>query len=298
MTSHMTEINGTRKKTTLRQLHEMKRAGSRIAALGIYDAPMAAIADEVGFELFVIGNSGPMSLFGYKEAARVSVRDLECMTAAVRRVTHYALTVSTMPYISYLLSKEEGIRTAAHLVSEAGAECVQCHGSANSATNISAIVRAGIPVLAHLGLQSTRKIEQGGYGVRGRTASEALQIVNDAKALVNAGVFAIILELVPAEVTRLLRETLPVPVLSLGSGPFADGIYQVSADVVGFSVFPRPRTAIQFCDARTEAERGLQRFIASVRDRSYPQPNPNAHMAAEDAEQLAKLRSGKQTSPS
>lgn len=281
----------TRRKTTLRGLLDMKRTGVRIAALGVYDAPMAAIADEVGFELFVIGNSGPMSLFGYKESACISSHDLEYMTAAVSRVTRYALVVSTMPYMSYLISKEESIRTAARLVSEAGAECVQCHASADSADNIRAIVRAGIPVLAHLGLQSVRKIEQGGYGVRGRTAAEAYRIVQDATALADAGVFAFILELVPVEVTRHLRETLTVPVLSLGSGPHADGIYQVSADVVGFSVFRRPSTAAQFCDAKVVAERGLRGFIDSVRDRSYPQPNPNAHMAPADVQRLAALPS-------
>lgn len=269
----------------------MKRTGARIAALGVYDAPMAAIADEIGFELFVIGNSGPMSLFGYKDAARIPSHDLEYMTAAVSRVTRYALVVSTMPYMSYLISKKEGIRTAARLVSEAGAECVQCHGSADSAESICAIVRAGIPVVAHLGLQSVRKTEQGGYGVRGRTAAEAYRIVQDAMALADAGVFAFILELVPVEVTRHLRETLPVPVLSLGSGPHADGIYQVSADVVGFSVFRRPSTAAQFCDAKAVAERGLRGFIDSVRDRSYPQPNPNAHMAPADVQRLAALPS-------
>lgn len=289
MTRSVTVDSSKRKKTTLRELLDMKRSGVRIAALGVYDAPMAAIADEIGFELFVIGNSGPMSLFGYKESARVPSDDLKYMTQAVSRVTRYALVVSTMPYVSYLISKEEGIRTAARLVSEAGSDCVQCHGTADSAENIRAIVRAGIPVLAHLGLQSVRKTEQGGYGVRGRTAAEAYRIVQDAMALAEAGVFAFILELVAAEVTRYLRETLPVPVLSLGSGPHADGIYQVSADVVGFSAFRRPSTAAQFCDAEVVAERGLRAFIDSVRDRSYPQPNPNAHMAPQDVQKLAAL---------
>lgn len=280
-----------RRKTTLRQLQEMKASDSRIAALGVYDAPMAAIADEIGFEMFVIGNSGPISLFGYKDSTRVRPEDLEYMTAAVSRVTRYALVVSTMPYVSYLISKEEGIRTAARLVSEAGAECVQCHGSADSAANIGAIVRAGIPVLAHLGLQSVRKTEQSGYGVRGKAAAEAYRIAQNARALVDAGVFAFILELVPMEVTRYLREELPVPVLSLGSGPHADGVYQVSADVAGFSVFRRPSSAAQFRDARAAAEQGLRRFIESVRARAYPQPDPNSHMAPADAKKLAELQS-------
>jgi 3-methyl-2-oxobutanoate hydroxymethyltransferase len=256
----------------------MKERRERIAALGVYDAPMAAIADEIGFEIFVVGNSGPMSLFGYRDSARVPPEDLFYMTQAVTRVTRYALTVSTMPYMSYLASREEGVRTAARLVSQAGADCVQCHGDRYSAPNIEAIVRAGVPVLAHLGLQSVRKVEQSGFGVQGRTAADAARIVEDAKRLLDAGVFAFILELVPLELARYLKDALPVPVLSLGSGSESDGIYQVSADVVGYSVFRRPKTAAQFADGRALANRAIRTFIDQVREGTYPQASADAQM--------------------
>jgi 3-methyl-2-oxobutanoate hydroxymethyltransferase len=259
-----------RKKVTLRRLRQMKSERQRIVGLGVYDSPMASIADEIGFELFVIGNSGPMSLLGYDDSAHVQSTDLFYMTRAVSRVTRYALIIATMPYMSYLISSEEGIRTAARFVSEGGADCVQCHGNRHSADNIAAIVNAGIPVLAHLGLQSTRKVAQSGFSVQGRTAEAAARIVEDAECLVAAGVFAIIAELVPAELTGYLRTHLPVPVLSLGSGADADGIYQVSADVVGFSVFPRPKNAAQFVDARTVAAQGMQRYFECVRSKIYP----------------------------
>lgn len=259
-----------RRKVTLRQLREMKAECRRIAALGVYDAPTAAIADEIGFELFVIGNSGPMSLLGYRDSARVPPEALFYMTQGVSRVTRYALIVATMPYMSYLISREEGVRTAARFVSEAGADCVQCHGDRHSADNIAAIVRAGVPVLAHLGLQSVRKVEQSGYGVQGRAAADAERLVEDAERLVDAGVFSIILELVPTELAGYLRAKLPVPVLSLGSGPDADGIYQVSADVTGFSVFERPRSARRFVNARSLAEQGVRAYVESVRAGDYP----------------------------
>ncbi len=281
--------NVERRKVTLNTLREMKLSGRRIAALGVCDAPMAAIADEIGFELFVIGNSGPMSLFGHREAARVPAEDLFYMTAAVTRVTRFAMVVSTMPYMSYAISRQHAIATAARLVSEAGAECVQCHGTRESVKNIGAVVTAGVPVLAHLGLQSMRKTEQGGYRVRGRTAAEAKIIVDDAMALADAGVFAFILELVPSELTQLLRERLQVPVLSLGSGPHADGVYQVGADVAGFSVFRRPNSAAQFCDATSAVRAGIHAYIEGVRARSYPMINATARMCAEDANKLAAL---------
>jgi 3-methyl-2-oxobutanoate hydroxymethyltransferase len=157
-----------------------------------------------------------------------------------------------------------------HGVSEGGADCVQCHGDRHSAGNIAAIVGAGVPVLAHLGLQSTRKVAQSGFGVQGRTAEAAARIVEDAERLVAAGIFAIVAELVPVELAGYLRSRLPVPVLSLGSGADADGIYQVSADVVGFSVFPRPRNAAQFVDAHALAAQGLQEYFERVRSKTYP----------------------------
>ena len=146
-----------------------------------------------------------------------------------------------------------------------------------------------MPVLAHLGLQSVRKTEQSGYGIRGSSAGEACSIVQDAIALAEAGVFAFTLELVPAQITRYLRERLQVPVLSLGSGPFADGIYQVSGDVVGFSVFRRPSSSSRFCDGNAAARAAIQAFIDAVRDGRYPQPNPAGRMAPADAARLAGL---------
>jgi 3-methyl-2-oxobutanoate hydroxymethyltransferase len=280
-----------RKKVTLRQLQHMKAERRRIAALGVYDAPMASVADEIGFELFIIGNSGPMSLFGYRDSVRVTAEDLFFMTRAVSRVTQYALITATLPYMSYLISREEGVRTAARFVSEAGADCVQCHGDRHSAENIAAIVRAGVPVLAHLGLQSVRKVEQSGFRVQGRTASAAASIVEDAMRLVDAGVFAVMLELVPCQLTAYLRQALPVPVLSLGSGPDADGIYQVSADVVGFGVFPRPKTASNFADCRALADKGIRAFVEAVRAKSYPPPAEQRSMTELERRRFAEMTS-------
>jgi 3-methyl-2-oxobutanoate hydroxymethyltransferase len=267
-----------RKKVTIRQLHRMKSEGRKIAALGVYDAPMAAIADRIGFEIMMIGNSGPMSLLGYRDSAKVRREDLLYMTQAVSRIVRYGLIVATMPYMSYLISKEEAIRTAAWLVSDGGAECVQCHADRNSAENVKAIVRAGVPVLAHIGLQSVRKTAQSGFSIQGKTAAAAVAIVDDALVLAEAGVFAFVLELVPAELAGYLRRTLAVPVLSLGSGPDADGVYQVSGDIVGFSVFPRPRTSAQFADARGTIEGALRKFFDDVRSRSFPPPSNQRNM--------------------
>ena len=278
-----------RKKVSIERLLTMKQRGETIAALGVYDSPMASWADDIGFEIFVIGNSGPMSLFGHKAAITVKADELLFMTRAVSRVTRYALIVATMPYMSYAASREESVRTAAWLVSEGAADCVQCHGNLHTAEFIAAITGAGVPVYAHLGLQSVRKTEQSGFGLKGRTAGAAKRIVDEARAMVDAGAFAIMLEHVPIELTRIIRDMVPVPVISLGSGPDADGIYLVSADLIGYSVFRKPVTAGQFADVRPVVEDALKTYASQVRNREYPSGEHANHMDPEALEELRKM---------
>lgn len=277
-----------RKKVSIERLLTMKERGDTIVALGVYDSPMAAWADAIGFEIFVIGNSGPMSLFGHRAATTVRADELLFMTRAVSRVTRYALIVATMPYMSYAASREESVRTAAWLVSEGGADCVQCHGNLQTAEFIAAITGAGVPVYAHLGLQSVRKTEQSGFGLKGRTADAAKRIVDEARAMVDAGAFAIMLEHVPVELTRTIREMVPVPVISLGSGADADGVYLVSADLIGYSVFRKPATAGQFADVKPVVEEALKAYASQVRSGEYPSEEQTKHMDPEALEELRK----------
>ena len=281
--------DASRKKVSIERLLTMKERGETIAALGVYDSPMAAWADAIGFEIFVIGNSGPMSLFGHKAATTVKAEELLFMTRAVSRVTRYALIVATMPYMSYAASREESVRTAAWLVSEGGADCVQCHGNLQTAEFIAAIAGAGVPVYAHLGLQSVRKTEQSGFGLKGRTAGAAKRIVDEARTMVDAGAFAIMLEHVPAELTRIIRDMVPVPVIGLGSGPDADGVYLVSADLIGYSVFRKPVTAGQFADVRPVVEDALKTYVSQVRNREYPTGEHAKHMDPDALEELRKM---------
>ncbi|MCX7307006.1 MAG: 3-methyl-2-oxobutanoate hydroxymethyltransferase [Afipia sp.] len=274
------------KKVTIQQLRKMKADGTRICALGVYDTPMAVVADRIGFEIFIIGNSGPMSLLGYKESSAVHPEDLFYMTRAVKRAEPKALIVATMPFLSYFGSKDRAIDVAAHLVRDGGADAVQCHADRNTCDNVQAIVRSGVPVLAHIGLRSVRKTEQSGFRVQGRSATAADEIVADAMALQEAGAFAIVAELIPAQLTSHLRKELNVPILSLGSGPDADGIYQVSADVVGFSVFPRPKTAAQFGNVRPLIESAIERFCRSVQSREFPSKSEERCMAESERDKL------------
>lgn len=276
-----------RKKVTIQQLQKMKVEGTRICALGVYDTPMAVAADRIGFELFVIGNSGPMSLLGYTESTAVRPEDLLFMCKAVKRAQPKAMIVATLPYMSYFGSKDRAIDTAAQFVRE-GADAVQCHADRNTSENIEAMTSAGVPVLAHIGLRSVRKTEQSGFRVQGRSATAADEIVEDALAMEKAGSFAIVAELVPTQLMGFLRKKLSVPVLSLGSGPDADGIYQVSADVVGFSVFPRPKSAAQFGNVRPLIENAIEKFCGAVKAREFPAKADERCMSNTEKEALFK----------
>lgn len=271
-----------RKKVTCRTLLDKKARGEPIVALGVYDAPMAAIADEIGFDLLINGNAGPMSLLGHPTPMTVRFEEQLALMQAVTRIAPYGLTVGHLPYMTYHFSAEDAIRNAARLIAVGGADAVKCEGNRHTAKIVAEIVRAGIPVMGHMGMQASRKLEQSGYGFKGRSAIEAAKIIDDTRAFVEAGVFAIILEYVPAEITRYLSRTMPVPIISVGGGPSPDGIYIASSDVVGYSAFPKPKHEGSFVNIRPLIEQGLRRYKQEVLDGTYPYPEFTQHMAPEE----------------
>ncbi|MGV3653940.1 MAG: 3-methyl-2-oxobutanoate hydroxymethyltransferase [Noviherbaspirillum sp.] len=282
-------MDDNRKKVTLKYLQQKKQKKERITAIGVYDSPMASIADRIGFDLLIIGNAGPMSLFGHKDPTTVAFEEQLYMTRAVSRVAKYGLIVGHMPYLSYHLSKEDAIRNAGRLVSEGGADAVKCEGNRHTAGYIAEIVRAGIPVMGHIGMQASRRTEESGFGVKGRTAEDARKIVETADAFVEAGVFAFILEQVPTELAAFLTARLPVPVITLGGGRTNDGVYHISGDVVGYSAFPIPRNRGGFVDVRPMIEEGLQEYRNQAQSGVYPPAENSYHMSPEEYEKFVMM---------
>jgi len=282
-----------RKKVTVKRLLEMKQQSETIVGVGVYDSPMAAIADEIGFDLLINGNAGPMSLLGHKTPMTVRFEEQLILTQAVSRVTRYGMIVAHMPYMTYHASREDAIRNAARLVSEGGADAVKCEGNRYTCRYVAEIVRAGIPVMGHIGLQASRKLEQSGYGFKGRSAEEAARIVDDARAFVEAGAFGFILEYTPVEITAYLARTLPVPVISVGAGPSPDGVYLNAGDAVGYSAFPRPKNAASFVDIAPIIQDGLTRYREAVLAGRYPGPEHTQHMSAVEHEKFLRLVGGR-----
>lgn len=278
-----------RKKVTLNSLREKKRRGERITSVGVYDSPMAAIADRVGFDLLINGNAGPMSLLGHPDPTTVTFEEQLYLTKAVSRVTKYALVVGHMPFMSYHASKEQALTNAGRMVSEGGAGSVKCEGNAHTAEYIAEIVSAGIPVMGHIGMQASRRVEQSGFGVKGRTAKDALEIVEGARAFVEAGVWGFILEQVPTEVAAYLTRTLDVPIITLGGGCINDGVYHISGDVVGYSAFPIPKNRGSFANVGVTIEEGLRMYRDESREGTYPAAESAFHMDADEHARFLKM---------
>lgn len=278
-----------RRKVTIKSILEKKARGESVVALGVYDAPMAAIADEIGFDLLINGNAGPMSLLGHKTPMTVRYEEQLILTQAVSRVTQWGMVVGHMPYMTYHFSAEDAVRNAARLISEGGADAVKCEGNQHTAKTIAEIVRAGVPVMGHMGMQASRKLEQSGYGFKGRSAEDAAKIVQDTRAFVDAGAFAVIIEYVPVEITQYLAKTLPVPIISVGGGPSPDGIYIISGDAVGYSAFPRPKHEGSFVDVRPVIQQGLRQYKEEVLSRRYPYDEFTQHMTEAEHEKFLKL---------
>lgn len=269
----------TRKKVTIRKLLDMKQRGQAIVGVAAYDAPMAAIADEIGFELLINGNAGPMSILGHPDPMKVTFMEQLILTQAVARVAKYGMVIGHLPFMSYH-SPAQAIRNSARMVAEGGADAVKFEGNAHTARKVVAeVVRAGIPAMGHIGMQAQRKTEQSGFGFKGRKAEEAAKIVRDARAFVDAGVFAFIIEYVPVEITAYLARTLPVPVISVSSGHSPDGMYVGSGDAVGYCAFPRPKNAPGFVDVRPVIEKGLREYRSQVLTGAYPGEAFTQHMA-------------------
>ena len=284
-----TEQEPVRKKVTLNYLCQKKQRGEKISSIGVYDAPMAAIADRVGFDLLINGNAGPMSLLGHADPTTVRFEEQLYLTRAVSRAAKYGFVIGHMPYMSYHFSKEQAVSNAARMVAEGGADGVKCEGNKHTAEYIAEIVRAGVPTMGHIGMMASRRAEQSGFGVKGRRAEDAYEIVETAEAFVKAGVFAFILEQVPAEVAAHLTRSLPVPVITLGGGTVNDGVYHISGDVVGYSAFPIPKNRGSFVDVRPIIEEGLRRYRDESVGGKYPAEESSYHMTDEEHEKFLRL---------
>ena len=249
-----------------------------------YDAPTARLADAADVDLLLVGDSLAMVVLGYDDTLSVTVDDMVHHTAAVGRTAPRALVVADLPWMSYHVSVEDTVRNAARLI-RAGATAVKLEGGAKRLPMVRALVDAEIPVMGHLGLTPQSVHALGGFKVQGRRAEAADALVEDALALVDAGVFALVLEAVPAAVARRVTEAVPVPTIGIGAGPACDGQVLVLHDLLGLEDRVLPRFVRRYAALRTEGTAAVAAFAADVRSGAFPGPDetyePEERLGAE-----------------
>jgi 3-methyl-2-oxobutanoate hydroxymethyltransferase len=262
-----------RKKMTLPALFQKAAAGQPITMLTCYDFPTAHFQEQAGIDIVLVGDSLGMTMLGYESTLPVTMDDMIRHSQAVRRGTPNAWLIGDMPYMTYQPSVESAIRNAGRFMAEAACDSVKLEGGVEMADRMAGIVSAGIPAMGHLGLTPQSVSALGGFRVQGKGALQAKKIIDDAKALEQAGAFAVLLEMVPDRVCKLITERADhCIIISLGSGPHAHGQLLIYHDM--FGLYPRfkPRMAKVFGEAGQVILGGLQQYVQEVSAKSFPQP--------------------------
>jgi len=252
-------------------LQAMKARGERIAALTAYDYLFARLVDQAGVDVVLVGDSLAQVVLGLDSTLPVTLDDMIHHAAAVRRGVRRGLLVVDLPFLTYQVSTEEAVRNAGRVLKETGAAAVKLEGgSTELAATVSAVVRAGIPVMGHLGFTPQSVHALGGYRVQGRGDTDRDRLLADARRLEDAGAFAIVLELVPGELAAEISAALAIPTIGIGAGPGCDGQVLVLHDMLGLNAGFRPRFLRTFAEVGREVDSGIRAYVAAVKDREYP----------------------------
>lgn len=279
-----------RKKITLPQLFKKVADGKPITWLTGYDYPTAYLQEQAGVDMILVGDSLGMTMLGYDSTLPVTMDDMIRHTQAVRRGAPTAFLVGDMPYMSYQPSVETAIRNAGRFMAEAGCDAIKLEGGAEMADRIQGIVAAGIPAMGHLGLTPQSVSALGGFRVQGKGALQAKKIIDSAKSLEEAGAFAILLEMVPDRVCKLITErSEDCIIMSLGSGPHAHGQLLIYHDMFGLYPKFKPRMAKVFGEAGKVILEGLKQYVQEVSDKSFPQPENWFGIPDEEYEELLEM---------
>lgn len=245
-------------------------AGERIVALTSYDYPTTRALDAAGVDLILVGDSLGMVVLGHPTTLPVTLEVMLHHTSAVTRARPRALIVADMPFLSYHTGVGDAVRNAGRFVQEAGAEAVKVEGGRARADIVRALVAADIPVMGHLGLTPQSIHTLGGYRVQGKTLPQVEALLDDARALVEAGVFSLVLEAMPSPVARLITRDVPVPTIGIGSGPDCDGQILVIHDLIGFAEGAPPRFVRRYAEVGRAVTQAAETWAADVRSGGFP----------------------------
>jgi 3-methyl-2-oxobutanoate hydroxymethyltransferase len=266
-------MSGSEKtKTPIPSFRELKATGQRVTMITVYDYPFARLVDRSGAELILVGDSLGMVIQGLEHTNPVTLDEVIYHAKAVRRGAPNTLVVGDMPFMSYQVSPEQALSSAGRLVKEAGVDCVKMEGGTYLAPYVYKIVQAGIPVIGHIGLTPQSASALGGLKVQGRTPEQAEQLIADAKALDEAGVFAMVLECIPSGVAKAITKSVSASTIGCGAGPHVDGQNLNAYDILGLFDKFVPKFVKQYEVLAPDILSGLDAFTGDVRSGSYPAP--------------------------
>ncbi|MEG6511051.1 3-methyl-2-oxobutanoate hydroxymethyltransferase [Desulforamulus ruminis] len=264
----------------------MKQEGQPIAMLTAYDYPTATLVDASGIDAILVGDSLGNVVLGYDSTVPVTMEDIIHHLRAVTRGAKRAMVIGDLPFLSYHISKEESVRNAGRLMQEGLAQAVKLEGGREVAETVRAITAAGIPVMGHLGLTPQSVHQLGGFKVQGKDGEAARKLLEDAKALEQAGAFAIVLECIPQQLAGVLTEALSIPTIGIGAGGRCDGQVLVINDLLGmFSDFT-PKFVKQYANLKEQIIQACAAYKDEVKGRVFPEPQHVFNMAEEELKKI------------
>ncbi|CAN5194817.1 3-methyl-2-oxobutanoate hydroxymethyltransferase [soil metagenome] len=271
-------------------LLEMKRRGEKIGMLTAYDYPTARILDRAGADALLVGDSLGMVVLGHDSTVYVTLEDMIHHTRAVVRGAERSLVITDLPFGSYEEGPAQALRSAVRLVKEGGCTAVKLEGGSEIAASVRAIAAAGVPVVGHVGLTPQSSASFGGFRVRAKTAQEARDLLQNARALEEAGAFMIVAEAVPAPVGELLSQSLTVPVIGIGAGAGCDGQVLVSTDMLGIQEELTPRYLKRYAALSGEMDRAVRSYLSEVKGGVFPGEEHVYDMQSGERDELQRLR--------
>ena len=276
-----------RKKITPVDIQTMKREGKKITMLTAYDYPMALLEDRAGIEIILVGDSLGMTVLGYENTLPVTMDEMIHHTKAVTRGAKYALIIGDMPFMSYNTSERDAILNAGRFMKEGGADAVKLEGGVSVKDVVKAIVRAGIPVMGHIGLTPQTISMLGGFKVQGKDAQAAQKIIDDALLLEDAGAFSILFEAVPAPIAKRITERLKVPTIGIGAGVHCDGQVLVVHDLLGLFDRFLPKFAKRYVNLSDLMLQAFKLYREEVSQGIFPTDQHSFHI---DEGELSKVK--------
>ena len=280
-------------RVTIRDLKQMKKRGEKIAMITAYDYTAATLVEEAGMPIILVGDSLGNVMLGYDSTVPVTMDEMVHHIKAVVRGTERAHIVGDLPFLSYQADVAEAVRNAGRLLKEGGCQSVKLEGGRYMADTVSKIVQSGIPVMGHIGLTPQAVNQLGGYRVQGRTPRAAVEMMEDAKALEEAGAYAIVLETVPSQLGQLISERLSIPTIGIGAGVHCDGQVQVFHDLLGLLSDFTPKHARKYANLADTIRSAVSDYVSDVGAETFPTDEQSFFMKPEVVDELT----GRQAEP-